>query len=297
MSSIPQLFDLALIASRRKRALERFGREGEFLLAEAVTDLMDRLSMVKREFALCAEVGGHTGLMARALSTRAGTERVIRLEQFPALMAEEENGIVFDGEVLPLKPRSLDLVVSPLFLHWINDLPGALIQIRQSLVPDGLFLGSILGGESLQELRAAFLEAESELTGGATPRVAPLPNIKDMGALLQRAGFALPVVDQDRLTVRCDTMFALIEDLRRMGATNALVDRSRVPLRRSVLIRAAEIYAEKYSDPNGRLRATFQILSLSGWAPDKSQQQPLKPGSAKASLRSALGDKSDQMEN
>ena len=295
MSSIPQLFDLSLIARRRQRALKRFGREGEFLLAEATNDLMDRLSMVKRDFALCAEVGGHTGLMAKALVTRAGTERVIRLEQIAALMAEDAEGIVFDGEVLPLKPQSLDLVVSPLFLHWTNDLPGALIQIRQSLVPDGLFLGSILGSESLHELRVAFLQAESELTGGATPRVAPLPDVKDMGALLQRAGFALPVVDQDRLTVRYDTMFALVQDLRRMGATNALAARSRVPMRRSVLMRAAEIYAETYSDPDGRLRATFQILSLSGWSPHESQQKPLQPGSAKASLASALGDKSQAM--
>ncbi|SNY92338.1 Methyltransferase domain-containing protein [Cohaesibacter sp. ES.047] len=295
MSSIPHLFDSRLIAQRRLRAFDRHGRDGEFLLTEAIQDMLDRLSIVLRSFPRCAEVGGHTGLLAQALSAREGTETVVRLEQDPSFLFGHPNGVVFDGETLPLKQQSFDLVTSPLFLHWVNDLPGCLIQIRQSLVPDGLFLASLLGRKTLSELRSAFLQADSDVTGGASPRVAPLPDLRDMGGLLQRAGFALPVVDQDTLTVRYDSMFDLIKDLRRMGATNALVDRPRGGLRRDVLMRAAEIYQRDFSDPDGRVRATFQILSLSGWAPHESQQKPLTPGSAKASLAHALGDKSTIM--
>ena len=168
-------------------------------------------------FPLVAELGGHNGLLAAALQKRPGTEQLIRLEQHPSLLSEAETGIVFDPELLPLKQQSLNLVVSPLFLHWINDLPGILVQIRQSLLPDGLFLATLLGRESLAELRSVFLQADSEISGGASPRVAPLPDLRDMGSLLQRAGFTLPVADQDTITVRYASMFDLMTDLRRMA--------------------------------------------------------------------------------
>jgi SAM-dependent methyltransferase len=197
--------------------------------------------------------------------------------------------IVADEEALPLAAGSLDLVVSGLALQTVNDLPGALVQIRRALRPDGLFLAALLGGDTLNELRQSFAAAESELEGGASPRVAPFADLRDMGALLQRAGFALPVTDTDRVTVRYATPIALMLDLRRMGATNPLVERRRVPLRRAALMRAIDIYAARFADSDGRVRASFDIVWLSGWAPHESQQQPLQPGSAKMRLADALG--------
>jgi SAM-dependent methyltransferase len=171
----------------------------------------------------------------------------------------------------------------------VNDLPGALVQIRRALKPDGLFLAALLGGDTLAELRESFAVAESALAGGVSPRVAPFPDLRDMGALLQRAGFALPVADVDRVVVRYASPLALMADLRRMGAANPLVERRRVPLRRDVLMRMMEVYGERFGDPDGKIRARFEIVWLSGWAPHHSQQQPLQPGSAKARLADALG--------
>jgi SAM-dependent methyltransferase len=197
--------------------------------------------------------------------------------------------VAADEEALPFADGSLDLVVSALALQFVNDLPGALAQIRRTLRPDGLLLAALIGGASLTELRQAFAQAESEIEGGASPRVAPFADVRELGALLQRAGFALPVVDSDRLTVRYDTVFDLMRDLRRMGATNVLHERRRTPLRRATLARTADLYAQRFADPDGRLRASFEIVWLSGWAPHESQQKPLKPGSAKQRLADALG--------
>ncbi|MEI8150830.1 MAG: methyltransferase domain-containing protein, partial [Hyphomicrobiales bacterium] len=183
---------------------------------------------------------------------------------------------------------SLDLVVSALALQFVNDLPGTLIQIRRALRPDGLLLAAMIGGDSLTELREAFAQAEAEVDGGVSPRVAPFADLRDIGALLQRAGFALPVTDVDRVTVRYASPLALMHDLRSMGAANALTERRRAPLRRATLRRLMEIYAERFSDPDGRVRATFEIVWLSGWAPHESQQKPLAPGSAKTRLADAL---------
>jgi SAM-dependent methyltransferase len=191
-------------------------------------------------------------------------------------------------EALPLSPQSLDLVISALALQFVNDLPGVLAQIRRALKPDGLLLAAMIGGDSLTELRQAFAAAEAEREGGVSPRVAPFADLRDIGALLQRAGFALPVTDVDRVVVRYGNAFALMQDLRRMGATNVLIERRRTPTRRATLLRMAEIYAERFADADGRIRATFDIIWLSGWAPHASQQQPLKPGSAKASLAEAV---------
>ncbi len=193
-------------------------------------------------------------------------------------------GLVADEERSPLADASCDLIVSILALQGVNDLPGALIQIRKALKPDGLFLACVMGGDSLNELRQSLTAAEGEIRSGASPRVAPFADVRALGALLQRAGFALPVVDLDRAVTRYGDMLALMRDLRAMGATNALVARSRAPLRRDVLVRAAEIYGERFADSDGRLRATFDLLWLSGWAPHESQQKPLKPGSATTRL-------------
>jgi len=197
--------------------------------------------------------------------------------------------VTADEEVLPFRDASLDLVVSALALQFVNDLPGVLVQIRRALKPDGLFLAALIGGDTLTELRQSFAAAESEIEGGVSPRVAPFADLRDLGALLQRAGFALPVTDTDRVIVRYDSAFGLMRDLRRMGATNALLDRRRTPLKRATLMRMAEIYAQRFADSDGRLRATFEIVWLSGWAPHPDQQQPLKPGSAQARLADALG--------
>ena len=193
-----------------------------------------------------------------------------------------------ETEPLELAPESIDLAVSGLALQFVNDLPGVLAQIRRTLKPDGLLLAAMIGGDTLTELRQSFAAAEAELEGGVSPRVAPFADLRDVGALLQRAGFALPVTDVDRIVVRYDNAFALMQDLRRMGATNVLVERRRAPTRRTTLLRMAQIYGERFADPDRRIRATFDLVWLSGWAPHESQQQPLQPGSAKASLADAV---------
>ena len=294
--SHPLVFDRAL----GRRRLARAGTLGraDFLLERTAADLADRVATVKRRFAQALDLGTPTDAVARALRDPAtwlgapaedsGIDALHRAA--PLAGADLRPGdVVADEEALPFADASLDLVVSALALQNVNDLPGAFAQIRRALRPDGLFLAAMIGGASLTELREAFAVAESETIGGVSPRVAPFVDVRDLGGLLQRAGFALPVTDVDRVTVRYGTPFALFADLRRMGASNTLAERRRVPLRRATLLRAAEIYAERFSDPDGRVRATFEIVWLSGWAPHASQQKPLKPGSAKMSLADALG--------
>jgi SAM-dependent methyltransferase len=261
-----------LLRERRHRAVS-LGAE-TFLLDRVVGELAERLSAVLRQFDHAADVGTPGDSLQRAMAGKAGSIKAVEIG---------------DDEILPLAENSLDLGVSALALQYVNDLPGVLVQIRRALKPDGLFLAALAGGDTLNELRQAFAIAESEVEGGISPRVAPLADLRDFGGLLQRAGFALPVIDSERITVRYDTVFALMHDLRRMGATNTLAERRRVPLRRKTLLRMAEIYGERFADPDRRLRATFEIIWLSGWAPHESQQQPLKPGSAKTRLADALG--------
>jgi len=244
---------------------------------------------VKRDFALTIDLGSPLPRLADRLAALPNIGTVFRLDPLAEAVAADQRGVVADPESLPLREESVDLVVSSLFLQWVNDLPGLLAQTRRALRPDGLFFANFLGGESLYELRESLTAAEAELTGGASPRIAPFTELRAAGALLQRAGFTLPVIDQDRLTVRYDNALALMRDLRAMGSANALVERSRRPLARGVFLRAAELYAERFSDPDGRVRASFDIVSLSGWAPHESQQKPLRPGSAKSRLADALG--------
>ncbi len=283
MAETPVIFDRALVRRRLARALAQ--GPDDFLLRAAVEELAARLSAVQRDFPSALAIGGPTTALAEAIA-RPGRE-VIRLSAEPA-DASEPQSVVGDEENLPLAPASVDLVASALTLQWVNDLPGALVQIRRALKPDGLLLACLIGGSSLSELRASFTAAEAELEGGASPRVAPFGDVRELGRLMQRAGFALPVVDSETLTVRYDTMFGLMADLRAMGATNALVARSRKPLRRATLMRAAEIYRDRFSDPDGRVRASFDIVWLSGWAPHESQQKPAARGSAQMSLEAAL---------
>uniref|UniRef100_Q07VC3 Methyltransferase type 11 n=1 Tax=Rhodopseudomonas palustris (strain BisA53) TaxID=316055 RepID=Q07VC3_RHOP5 len=267
----PVLFDRQLLRLRQRRA-GALGAEG-FLLDRVSDEMTERLHAVLRDFAAGADIATPGPQLRDALSGRVGALSAIELG---------------DDERLALKPQSLDLAVSALALQFVNDLPGVLAQIRRALKPDGLLLAVMTGGDTLFELRQAFAAAEAEIDGGVSPRVAPAADLRDLGALLQRAGFALPVTDVDRVVVRYDHAFALMQDLRRMGATNILIERSKKPLRRATLTRMAQIYAERFADPDGRIRATFELIWLSGWAPHDSQQQPLKPGSAQASFEHAV---------
>jgi SAM-dependent methyltransferase len=269
----PLLFDRALQRARQNRA-QRID-PATFLLDRVAEDMEERLHAVLRDFSDVAEIWTSGELLRKPSRDRFKSIAQIKLEQC-------------GQEILPLQPESLDLVVSALAFQFVNDLPGVLTQIRRALRPDGLLLAAMVGGETLMELRQSFAAAEAECEGGVSPRVAPFADLRDVGALLQRAGFALPVTDVDRVVVRYDSAFALMQDLRRMGATNVLVERRRTPTRRATLLRMAQIYAERFSDAGGRIRATFDVIWLSGWAPHESQQKPLKPGSAKASLAEAV---------
>jgi SAM-dependent methyltransferase len=270
----PLLFDRALLTQRQLRALSL--EPAAFLLERVLDDMEERLGAVKRKFGDIADIWTPT----EALQLRVH----LRLRQPIRRIAPPD----WREEALPFAPASLDLALSALAFQFVNDLPGVLVQIRRALKPDGLLLAAMVGGDTLTELRQSFAAAEAECEGGASPRVAPFADLRDVGGLLQRAGLALPVTDVDRVIVRYDSAFALMADLRRMGATNVLIERRRRPTRRTTMLRMAEIYAERFSDRDGRIRATFDIIWLSAWAPHESQPKPLKPGSAKASLEDAV---------
>ncbi len=286
MTASPLVFDRQLLRLRRDRAAGNI-HDFDFLLADVATRLLDRLDMVRREFPTVIDLGGAHGILAKSLKARAGTQHVFTTDLSPKLAAQS-GGVVADEEFLPFATRSLDAVVSNLALHWTNDLPGALVQIRNALKPDGMFLAALLGGETLRELRSSLMEAEVAVTGGASPRVSPFIDLRDMGALMQRAQFALPVVDSEIITVDYSSPLKLMQDLRGMGAANATFNRLLKPTRRKVILEAARLYQEKFGDSAGRVPATFQVVYVIGWAPHGSQQKPLKPGSASARLADAL---------
>jgi SAM-dependent methyltransferase len=287
----PLLFDHAALAARFERAWRAAPKNpgADFLMRRAAEELVDRLSLVRREFAVAADVGSPAPHAAEALAARAGGALTLRLAPSPLAVGRGAYlSAVGDVERLPLAPERCDLIVSLMALHHVNDPPGALIQIRRALRPDGLFLGALCGGDTLIELRQSLTIAESEILGGVAPRVAPFADVRALGSLMQRAGFALPVVDADQIVARYDDLFALMRDLRAFGATNALTLRSRKPLRRDVFARAGAVYAERFADADGRLRATFDTVWLTGWAPHESQPKPLRPGSAAMRLADAL---------
>jgi SAM-dependent methyltransferase len=284
MSSAPLIFDRRLLRARQARA-RRLGPV-TFLTEQVTQDLVERLRAVVRTFPIAIDLGTSGGVLQHALTREAAIGRLVSVQ---ASATESGCMLVADEELLPFADGSIDLAVSVLALHAVNDLPGTLVQVRRALRPDGLFLAALLGGDTLTELRQSFALAEAELEGGVSPRVSPFADVRELGALLQRAGFALPVADVDRVTVRYSSVFSLMHDLRGMGATNVLIERRRQPLRRATLLRMAQLYAEKFADPDGKLRATFDIVWLSGWVPHPSQQQPLRPGSARSRLADALG--------
>lgn len=292
MSAPPRLFDRPLHRRRLDRAAAGFGA-ADFLKARAAADVVERLEAIVRSFPLAVDLGARDGTFARLLAQSPAAARVGTLIEAdlsgPMLAGRSGLRVQLDEEALPFAPESLDLAVSTLALHWVNDLPGALVQIRRALKPDGLFIAAMLGGSTLTELRQALVAAEAEVSGGAGLRVSPFADTFDAAGLLQRAGFALPVADVDRVTVRYSHPLKLLADLRAMGETNALVERARRPLSRAVLERAFALYAERFAEPDGRVRASFDIVTMTGWAPHPDQQKPLKPGSARMRLADALG--------
>lgn len=289
MATRIDLFDRRAVRRQRERAAAALPSH-DFLFREAATRLVERLDDVRRTFPTALDLGSHGAIVADALQGRGGIETLVASDLSLAMTRRAAGlRVVADEELLPFAPASFDLVLSCLSLHWVNDLPGTLVQLRHILKPDGLLLVSFLGGDSLHELRRALLEAEAETAGGASPRVAPFADVREAGALLQRAGFALPVIDSDTITVSYPDALALMRDLRGMGEANALTERRRSFTSRAVLLRAAERYQTLFADAGGRVPATFRLVTLTAWAPHASQPRPLRPGSAAARLAEALG--------
>jgi SAM-dependent methyltransferase len=286
----PQIFDRRLVRMRRDRIASSGAASGaDFLLARVADDFVERLGIVRREFPLAASFGAYNGLLARRLRAVPSIGKLIDVEPSLECLAHSAGlKVGAEDDALPFAAQSLDLAVSGLSLHLVNDLPGALVQINRALKPDGLLLAALLGGETLKELREAWLLAEADLFGGASPRVAPFADVRELGGLLQRAGFALPVADSDSVRVTYASPLAVMQELKAMGASNMLMERSRIPVSRRLLFRASEIYQERFGLPDGRVPATFEIITLTGWVPHESQQKPLAPGSAQVRLSDVL---------
>lgn len=295
MSEVPRVFDRAALRARRRRSLHAGG--SGFLVRHLADEAVDRLSGVLRDFPLALDLASPGTGLTEALRAYKRVGGVVRMEAEPSALRGERFAVVAEPDALPIADGSLDLVCSVIGLSTVNDLPGTLVQIRRALKPDGLFLAAVFGEGTLTELRIALGQAEIEVEGGISPRIAPFADVRGLGALLQRAGFALPVVDADRLVVRYTDPLRLMRDLRSEGLGNALAERLRRPLRRMTLGRALELYVQRFSDPDDRVRASFEIVWLSGWAPSDNQQKPLRPGSARMSLAEALGTRETPLRN
>lgn len=283
------VFDRARLRRQRNRAAGG-AADHDFLLAYVGDDLVERLSIVTRSFPTALNLGAHHGLLSRRIRELDNVGEVIDADASLNLLKQCTGPrVLADEEALPFPDESLDLVISGLAFQFVNDLPGTLIQIRKALRPDGLLLATLLGGATLRELRHAWLVAESEVSGGVSQRVAPFADVRDVGALLQRAGFALPVVDSETLTVTYESPLALMRELKAMGAGNALSGRHRRPVTRHLLARACEVYIDTFATPDGRIPATFELITMTAWTPHESQQKPLRPGSAQHRLADALG--------
>ncbi len=295
-SSNAGIFEEKTLRMRQARAKRNYeknpDKSPDFLMRFAADEIAARLSLVSREFAHAVGIFGRTGALASEILTVQNVKKIARIEEsdFVTDDAQFDIAIAQPNILNPKGPleNEYDLAISAFSLHWSADLPGALIQIRNILQPDGLFLGILPGPDTLSELRECLAMAEAEIAGGLSPRIDPFITVQTAGALMQRAGFALPVIDSDKITVRYDTMFDLIRDLRAMAATNCLRTREKGNASRFLFVRAAEIYASRFADTDGRIRATFELISMSGWVPHHSQQQPLKPGSATTQLADAL---------
>lgn len=282
------VFDRRQVRRQRDRAAPLLSGH-TFLFDEVADRLADRLLDVTRSFPLALDLGCHGGALARVLAGRGGIGRLVQCDLSPRMAAAAKStALAADEEALPFAPQTFDLVLSNLSLHWVNDLPGALVQINHALKPDGLLLATMFGGETLIELRRCLLDAEVEREGGVSPRVSPFAEVRDAGSLLQRAGFALPVVDIDTIAVTYEEPLRLLADLRGMGETNATVARRKNFTRRATLMRAMELYRQRFAGPDGRVTATFEVLTLTAWRPHELQQKSLARGSGKTSLASVL---------
>ena len=283
------IFDRATLRQRRERAARNWDRHA-FLKREISERLVDRLSDVRRTFPLALDLGSHGDEVATALGGHKLVGQLVRADLGRGFASRARGpAVVADEEFLPFASGRFDLVLSAMDLHWVNDLPGTLIQIARVLKPDGLFLGAMLGGATLWQLRQALAAAESEIDGGLSPRVSPFADLRDAAGLLQRAGFALPVADSETIEIEYDNAVALMRDLSGMGESNLVADRRRGVTRRATLLRTAELYGERFSLPSGRVAASFEVLYLHGWSPHASQPKPLKPGGAAQRLADALG--------
>ena len=293
MTDPTTIFDRALVRRRRDRAAATLAGH-DYLHREIAERLGDRLGDIDRRFARALDLGCHGGQIGRLAALDGQIDWLAQCDLAPAMAAMAPRGdarvrLAGDEEALPFAAAVFDLVLSATGLQWVNDLPGTLIQLRRALAPDGVLLACLPGGATLGELRAVLTEAELAEDGGASPRISPFVDIRDAAALLQRAGFAMPVVDGDRIAVTYADPRELLRDLRRSGEANALVERRRAPLRRGTLARAMALYRDRYPAPGGRISATFEILTLTGWAPHADQPKPLRPGSATQRLAAALG--------
>jgi SAM-dependent methyltransferase len=293
MSDSMQVFNRRQVRRNRERAAARLDTH-DFLFAEAAERLADRLDDIKRAFPLALDLGARGGVLARRLARRGGIETLVGADLSEAMARRgaasgNSPAVVADEEFLPFAGRAFDLVISNLDLHWVNDLPGALIQIRRALKPDGLFLASMFGGGTLAELRDALMAAEIELENGVSPRVSPFADVRDLGDLLQRAGFALPVVDAEEITVSFGSPLKLLADLRGMGETNAVIARRKQFTRRATMMAAMARYGEKYGAVDGRVPATFSVLTMTAWAPHPTQPKPLARGTGQVNLADVLG--------
>ena len=299
MSSPPSLFDRSLLAARRNRAAAGFS-QAQFLRDRSIEDTLLTLAAINRRFDLALDMSAADGSFNRALATSDAADKVgllIEGELSERLSAQQSGlaRLIMDEEWLPFADDSLSLIVSVLGLHSVNDLPGVLVQVRRALTPDGLFIGTLFGGETLKELRGCLMEAELEVRGGYGPRIAPFAEGPDLIDLLKRTGFSMPVVDSDRVEVTYEHPLRLLADLRAMGEGNVMIDRPRLGLNRAILQKMSELYFARHADAEGRVTATFEIITLSGWKPHESQQKPLKPGSAKTRLADALGVKETKL--
>jgi NADH dehydrogenase [ubiquinone] 1 alpha subcomplex assembly factor 5 len=294
MSGPADIFDRTLLRRRRARVAGNYPAH-DFLFREIAERLAERTADVRRTFERALDWGGRDGAFADA-AERIAPGKIASIVHSDMSIDLARDGrtrhgnpaVVADEEAIPFTDDSFDLVVSAGALHAVNDVPGALAQIRRALRPDGLFLAALMGGATLHELRTAWLAAEAEIEGGASPRVAPFAELSDAAALLQRAGFALPVADLDTICVTYDHPLKLMHELRGMGETNIRRDRRRTPTRRETMFRAAEIYTERFAGADGRVPATFELFFLTGWSPDASQPRALRPGSAATRLADAL---------
>ncbi|HBF61555.1 MAG TPA: SAM-dependent methyltransferase [Methyloceanibacter sp.] len=288
MSEAPLLFDRRLLRQRRARFAAEI-EERKVLLAYVAREIAERIEIMLRAFPRALDLGAYRGLLGRTVADLPSVGDVMYAESVLAYARRcPAPAVVCDEDVLPFKDGAFNLIVSGLALHRVNDLPGSLIQVRRALAPDGLFMAAVLGAKALTELRQCLLKAEEEIDGGVSPRVAPFGDVRAYGALLQRAGFALPVADAEEIEVVYPSPRAFMEEIRALGGGNVLMARSKKPLSRRTLARAEELYRSRYGTPDGKVTATFQFVFMSGWAPDPSQQKPLKPGSARNRLADAL---------